>query len=56
MEAKRAALDTISNRTSEGYGTPSGTPGQKIPVYTDLHPINSTDNTGKKLEVATVPE
>jgi integrase len=56
MEAKRAALEAITGRRSEGYGTVHGTVGDSIPVYTDLSSMNTTDNGAKKLEVATVPE
>jgi hypothetical protein len=52
MEAKRVALDALSGKKPEGYGTV----GDSVPVYTDLPPMNPIDSCGKKLEVATVPE
>jgi hypothetical protein len=56
MEAKRAALEVLSNRPSQGYGTKYGTKGDGIPVYTDLNPVRGMNAGTKKLEVATVPE
>ncbi len=52
MEAKRAALEALTGRKPEGYGTV----GDSIPVYTDLSSMNIIDRVLKKLEVATVPE
>jgi hypothetical protein len=52
MEAKRAALEMLSGKKSEGYGTV----GDIIPVYSDLSPTDEENSPQKKLEVATVPE
>jgi integrase len=43
MEAKRSALEALTGRNPEGYGTV----GKNIPVYTDLHPV-ATKNGGTK--------
>jgi integrase len=56
VEAKRAALEAISNKSWKGYGTVYGTVDDSMPVYTDLAPMNGIDSGAKKLEVATVPE
>jgi integrase len=56
MEAKRVALEALSGRKPEGYGTGYGTVGDSVPVYTDLSLMNIIDSLPKKLEVATVPE
>ena len=56
VEAKRAALEAISNKSRKGYGTVYDTVDDSVPVYSDLHPITATDTRTKKLEVATVPE
>jgi hypothetical protein len=56
MEAKRAALEMLSGKKSEGYGTVYGTVGENIPVYSDLSPTGEENSAQKKLEVATVPE
>jgi integrase len=56
VEAKRAALEALSGRKPEGYGTVYGTMGQSVPVYSDLNPMNAFEGGEKKLEVATVPE
>jgi integrase len=41
MEAKRKALEALSGRKPEGYGTVNGTVAEKIPVYSDLNPLES---------------
>jgi integrase len=56
MEAKRAALEALTGRKPEGYGTIYGTMGESVPVYTDLSSSNVINGETKKLEVATVPE
>lgn len=56
MEAKRNALEALSNRMPGGYGTIHGTMGQSVPTFTDLSSTGAIDGGGKKLEVATVPE
>jgi hypothetical protein len=52
MEAKRNALEALSNRLPGGYGTMD----DPVPVYTDLGSMNGMDRQTKKLEVSTVPE
>lgn len=56
MEAKRNALEALSNRMPGGYGTIHGTMGQSVPTFTDLSSTGEIVGGGKKLEVATVPE
>ena len=51
VEAKRAALEILSGRKPEGYGTVD----QNVPVYRDLSSMNASEGAQKKLEVATVP-
>ena len=55
VEAKRAALELLSGRKPEGSGTVYGTVDHDLPVYSDLSPMNASEGSGKKLEVATVP-
>jgi len=50
MEAKRAALEGLSNRTPEGYGTKHGTSGERVPVYADLNSIRGIDMQAKNKE------
>jgi hypothetical protein len=47
MEAKRTALESLSGRRPEGYGTKYGTVGDSVPVYTDLSSMNGLDNRTK---------
>ncbi len=56
MEAKRAALESLSGKPGKSYGTKHGTKRGSIPVYTDLSFANGMDTQAKKLEVVTVPE
>ena len=42
VEAKRAALESLAGIKPEGNGTVSGTVSEKIPVYSDLNPLEST--------------
>ncbi len=56
MEAKRNALEVLSNKMPNSYGTKYGTNGVSVPVYTDLSSTSGINSGAKKLEVATVPE
>ncbi|HKQ03727.1 MAG TPA: site-specific integrase [Blastocatellia bacterium] len=56
IEAKRNALEALSNRMPGGYGTIHGTMGQSVPTFTDLRSTGAIDGGAKKLEVAIVPE
>ena len=56
MEAKRNALEVLSNKMPNSYGTKYGTIGGSVPVYTDLSSVGAINRVKKKLEVATVPE
>jgi hypothetical protein len=52
MEEKRNALEVLSDKMPNGYGTIA----QAVPVYTDLSSVGAVNSGTKKLEVATVPE
>ena len=52
MQAKRNALEVLSNRMPNSYGTIE----HSVPVYTDLSSTGGINRVKKKLEVATVPE
>ncbi len=56
MEAKRNALEVLSNKMPNSYGTKYGTNRESVPVYTDLSSTGGINRVKKKLEVATVPE